>query len=148
MSDDYDFNDDDDNENSRGISRRTGRENKLVRGRPFVAGQSGNPAGMPKVENIKDLRLLARMHTEACLDTLVEVMSDPDQKGGYRVAAANAILDRGWGKPQQNVVIEDGPSVDRLSDDDLGKTARKELAAFIGINLEGDVEAPDKDQLN
>jgi hypothetical protein len=45
---------------------------------------------------------LARSHTEAAINALVGVMqnstSDP-----AKVAAANSLLDRGWGKPAQPV---------------------------------------------
>jgi hypothetical protein len=49
-----------------------------------------------------EIRSLARSHTEAAINALVGVMqnstSDP-----AKVAAANSLLDRGWGKPAQPV---------------------------------------------
>jgi hypothetical protein len=35
--------------------------------------------------------------------TLAEVMADKDQPAAARVSAANAILDRGYGKPSQPI---------------------------------------------
>ncbi|MDI9409842.1 MAG: hypothetical protein QM523_11455 [Candidatus Pacebacteria bacterium] len=50
----------------------------------------------PKVK--EEVKKLARNHTELALDTLAEVaMAGSDEK--MRLAAAEAILDRGWGKP-------------------------------------------------
>jgi hypothetical protein len=42
---------------------------------------------------------LARTHTEAAVRTLAECLNDPK----HRVAAAIALLDRGWGRPLQVV---------------------------------------------
>lgn len=48
-----------------------------------------------------DIRSLARGHTEAAINTLAGVMNQPDAPHAARVAAANSLLDRGWGKPAQ-----------------------------------------------
>lgn len=66
---------------------------------PFQPGQSGNPSGRPK-ENAQ-LKAAARAHTEAALNVLVMALGDEDTK--TRIAAANALLDRGYGKPTQAV---------------------------------------------
>jgi len=63
----------------------------------WVAGQSANPSGRPKV--VGDLRDLAREHTEAALATLVAIMGDETAPPAARVAAAGHVLDRGYGKP-------------------------------------------------
>jgi HEAT repeat protein len=69
---------------------------------PFVKGQSGNPEGRRKEDNT--VRMLARQHTEAAINALVEALSDER----HRVAAATALLDRGYGKPIQAVTGADG----------------------------------------
>ena len=50
-----------------------------------------------------EIRSLARKHTEAAMRTLAAIMVEPSAPHSARVAAANAILDRGWGKPEQKV---------------------------------------------
>jgi hypothetical protein len=67
----------------------------------FGAGNKANPGGRPK--EIGHVRELARQHTEDAIRTLVEVMHDPEEKGPARVAAAQALLDRGYGRPPQSL---------------------------------------------
>ena len=50
-----------------------------------------------------DIRSLARTHTEMALKTLVAIAKQPKAPAAARVAAAQALLDRGWGKPKQEV---------------------------------------------
>jgi hypothetical protein len=49
------------------------------------------------------IRSLARSHTESAVNTLVGIMNQAEAPPAARVAAANAILDRGWGKPAQPI---------------------------------------------
>jgi hypothetical protein len=48
-----------------------------------------------------EVRSLARSHTRAAINALVGVMRSKDATHAARVSAANAILDRGWGKAPQ-----------------------------------------------
>jgi hypothetical protein len=50
-----------------------------------------------------DIRSLARGHTEGALATLASIMHSAEAPPAARVAAANSLLDRGWGKPAQPV---------------------------------------------
>ena len=52
---------------------------------------------------VTEIRSLARGHTRAALNMLVAVMRNAKASPPARVAAANAILDRGWGKPTQSL---------------------------------------------
>jgi hypothetical protein len=45
---------------------------------------------------------MARTHTAQALTTLVAIMANADAPATARVSAANAVLDRAWGKPRQD----------------------------------------------
>jgi hypothetical protein len=56
---------------------------------------------MPKT--LTEIRSLARSHTKTALNVLVRVMRNTKAPAPARIAAANAILDRGWGKATQPI---------------------------------------------
>jgi hypothetical protein len=60
---------------------------------------------MPKA--VTEIRSLARSHTRTALNVLVAVMRNTKVTPPARGAAANAILDRGWGKPTQAIGNDD-----------------------------------------
>jgi Family of unknown function (DUF5681) len=66
----------------------------------FQPGQSGNPGGRPKGEG--EIRELARQHTATAIATLAEICAN-GRTDSAKVAAASALLDRGWGRPRQDV---------------------------------------------
>ncbi len=55
-----------------------------------------------------EIRSLARKHTERALSVLAGIMDQEQSPAPARVAAAQALLDRGWGKPSQPFDAEDG----------------------------------------
>ena len=64
---------------------------------------AGRPAGSPNRATIdmkSRLSVIAREHTWAALDTLLDVCEN-GQSETARIAAAQAILDRGFGKPRE-----------------------------------------------
>src|SRR5215470_7364612 len=67
---------------------------------PWQKGYSGNPGGRPKGHG--EIRELARQHTDAAINTLVEI-AERGKSESARVAAATALLDRGWGKATQHL---------------------------------------------
>jgi hypothetical protein len=76
-------------------------QNARLKSGQFVPGQSGNPGGRPKDEyRVADL---ARSYTLEAIDTLVELMRDGKDER-VRGTAAQALLDRGWGKAKVEVV--------------------------------------------
>ena len=69
----------------------------------FPKGQSGNPGGRPRDE--QKVAELARAYTTEAIETLAELMrSGNDDR--VRGTAAQALLDRGWGKPKVEVVSD------------------------------------------
>jgi hypothetical protein len=71
----------------------------------FEKGKSGNPGGRsPRIgPNGETAAQLARKHTVEAIECLVEVTNDKRAMAIARVSAANALLDRGWGKPTEYV---------------------------------------------
>ncbi len=53
---------------------------------------------------------LARAQTEAAIGVLVTIMTEDSVTAPARIAAANALLDRGWGRPRGEVEAE--PAID------------------------------------
>ena len=60
-----------------------------------------------------EIRSLARAHTESAIRTIAHVMANEDAPASARVAAAEALLDRGWGRPKQTLAAdpEGGPLI-------------------------------------
>jgi len=52
-------------------------------------------------KSLTEIRSLARSHTRTAVNVLVGIMRSKDATAAARVSAANAILDRGWGKAAQ-----------------------------------------------
>lgn len=65
----------------------------------FQPGVSGNPSGRPK--NSMTVNTRAKRFTDEAIAVLAEVMRNPKARSASRVAAAIAILDRGWGKSRE-----------------------------------------------
>jgi hypothetical protein len=92
------------------------------KGKPFQKGVSGNPGGRPKV--LGDVQELARQKSPEAINTLAKIMDDEKAPSAARVAAANALLDRGYGKPTQPIsqtVAKVDPS--SISDEELAAIA-------------------------
>jgi hypothetical protein len=86
-------------------------------GKKFKPGQSGNPAGKPKV--IIEVVQAARERTVQAIETLEKIMLDPKATGSARVSAAVAILERGWGKAPQTMTVKRDGELKDLSDAEL-----------------------------
>ncbi len=67
---------------------------------PFEKGQSGNPGGRPK-ESAR-VKALAQQHSEKAITKLASLMDSENES--IALAASNALLDRGIGKPAQAIV--------------------------------------------
>jgi hypothetical protein len=90
-----------------------------------------------------DIRSLARNHTAKALSTLASIMNQAKAPAAARVQAAQALLDRGWGKATQIVEAT-------IKNSDASRVTDAELAALIAADSgEGIAEAEiDPSQLN
>ncbi len=66
-------------------------------------GQTGNPAGVPKAAI--EARKLARSHAPLAIQTLVDCCRSKKAPWAARVNAAQALLNRGFGMPKQEVDV-------------------------------------------
>ena len=104
------------------LSQHTGTSKMPGKGRPFTKGVSGNPGGRPKV--LGDVQELARQKSPEAIETLSKILLDEKAAPAARVAAANALLDRGYGKPTQPIsqtLAKVDPST--MSDEELAAIA-------------------------
>lgn len=77
---------------------------------PFAKGNKlGNRQGRPQ-KNV-DVQAIARLYTEDAMRVLKDIMQDDTATAASRVSAAEAILSRGWGKPAQVLVGNEGGPV-------------------------------------
>ena len=100
----------------------------------FKPGFSGNLKGCPKgvkhkakaipveqsvveepVMVLVSVQQLARMPTPQAIEALISALDDRS----YRVAAAIALLDRGWGRPAQAVDVNVRKTLREMSDEEL-----------------------------
>jgi hypothetical protein len=84
-------------ENSSGTGERPGR---------FKKGQSGNPGGRPK-KTPEELDLIAacKAKTPAALAVIESIMTTGENERN-RLAAAQAIIERAYGKPKEAVELD------------------------------------------
>ena len=74
-----------------------------VKGR-WLPGASPNPGGRPAA--LTEVRELARRHTAVAIAKLVKI-AERGKSEMACIAAATALLDRGWGKPTQPIAGDD-----------------------------------------
>lgn len=74
---------------------------KRETGGKWAPGQSANPGGRPKIEG--KIRELAQQHGEKALLTLVALLDHKEYRA--RLGAAEALLNRGFGRPAQSVDV-------------------------------------------
>ena len=73
-----------------------------------LSGRTPTKLSRQMRKTLTEIRSLARSHTKTALNVLVGIMRSKDATAAARVSAANAILDRGWGKATQPVGNDDG----------------------------------------
>lgn len=103
-----------------------------------------NPRGRPKKSpELREVEALARAAAPGAIRRLVHLIKADD--GRVSIAACNAILDRGFGKPAQ--ALEHKGTVTH----DMANLSDSELAAIIGEANGGtgsDTEAEDTERLH
>lgn len=67
---------------------------------PFVKGQSGNPGGARKKDDI--VTKLAKKESPEAFKRIIQIAKNGEEER-TRLAANTTILDRAWGKPKQQV---------------------------------------------
>jgi hypothetical protein len=97
---------------------------------PFQPGQSGNPGGRkPKSDDDRKVEELARSYAAEAIRTLASIMRSAKAPASARSAAAQAILDRGFGRPRQTLRHggeEDAPAIR------IESMSERELEVLIG----------------
>lgn len=76
-----------------------------------MAGRGGARPGAGRKKGVvsqakRDIAEMAKEHAETALGVLVSVATNLKQPAAARVAAASALLDRGYGKPRQAVEVD------------------------------------------
>jgi len=109
-----------------------------LRSTSFKPGVSGNPGGRPSRPQtigarriVADVKALARAIAPEAVETLKSVMLDTKAPPAARIGAATAILDRGYGKPNQTVDVTSilaTLDLSKLSDEEL-----EQLAALVSL---------------
>ena len=64
-------------------------------------------ASTPK-SKVAEIKALAKKHSKAAIKVLAGIMNQADGPATARVSAAQALLDRGWGKATQPLAGDEG----------------------------------------
>ena len=92
----------------------------------FQPGQSGNPGGRPKEsKEAREAKRLAGQHSARAIERLRELLDGDDPR--VSVSAAQALLDRAFGKPAQPVTGGD-------EDDNPIQTHNVHTIALVAID--------------
>lgn len=104
----------------------------------FTPGRSGNPSGRPKRdERHQRIEDIAKEHTEDAIAALADIANNPESNERARVAAAEAILDRGWGRPVERSEQGTPGAFGRESPEEIRKRINERKARLD--NPEGNV---------
>ena len=88
---------------------------------------------------VADVRDLARTHTATAIACLVDVMTNLDAPFTARIAAATAVLDRGFGRPTVQVdVSEAGDSTSMIDElKSVVASSSRQIATFMAVTPSG-----------
>lgn len=98
---------------------------------PFQKGKSGNPHGRrPVGTTVADyVRQLAGPNAKTYVDHLHRLATEPHDNPRLRIMAIDVLLERGWGKPPQDVNL-DGQFHHHYDLTATLMAARKRLASY------------------
>lgn len=90
----------------------TGKPPGKPRGKSFEPGVCPNPKGRPKASEQRrreerDARLLARDHSVEAVEKMIHILRKGKTQN-LQLAAANMIVDRGYGRPPQALEVYGG----------------------------------------
>jgi hypothetical protein len=110
----------------------------------FVPGISGNPNG--RVKTPQELKDAFRALSMDAKDVLAEVMKNPKSKGSDRVKAAEIILNRAWGTPEQSVTMNGAIATMPIDTSKLSDKQQDVLLEALSLCLtppDNESQAPD-----
>jgi len=123
-----------------------GRQPIVTKDEKPSGGKKKNGGRVPGQRNAttQSIRKLAGKHGKAALDTLVLIMNDPEAGAPSRIIAANAVLDRAYGRSPASLDItkthELGESVmDLLAE--IGRSPRNSIKQVEHVTIEHDDDA-------
>ena len=83
-----------------------------------------------------EIRSLARAHTETALKALAGIMNQEDAPAAARVSAAVALLDRGYGKPMQQVENGSPGDFSHMTDEELVRSILEQTKEIAELDPE------------
>jgi hypothetical protein len=79
---------------------------KFKKNDPRINRRGRPPGQLPSKAIVWDLRMAARAYCKEALDFIVETMRDPNENRDTRLKAAGMLLERGYGRPLQEAVVD------------------------------------------
>lgn len=113
-------------------------QKNMPRGKPFEKGKSGNPGGRPK-RTPEEVSLIeaCRAKTAEALDTILELM-EGSNNDRVRLAAAQYVIERGWGKAPERIELI-AATVDLTGPDDLEGMSPEDV--YLHVMRGGEIPA-------
>lgn len=82
----------------------------------FVKGTSGNPRGRPKSD--EEIKEALKLLVPRAVEVLREIIENPGARDQDRIRAIEVVFDRVFGRPAQEVKLEDIDTTVRIIDAD------------------------------